>query len=88
MRINFGALFFVIAWTTLLGSCSYLERSKFSQEKVLPIDHLVEANDEDQSTDDQEVFLLEQQTQEGEIVDSGSVRRDGLDEVPEESPSN
>jgi hypothetical protein len=88
MRINFGALFFVIAWTTLLGSCSSLEQPKFSQEKVLPIDRLVEVDGEDQSTDDQEVFLLEQQTQEDEVVDSGSVRRDGLDEVPEESPNN
>jgi hypothetical protein len=89
MPLKFGALLAVISWTALLGACvPSLEKTTSSQEAVKPINEIVEPNDEEQSTDDQEVFLLEQQTPEGEVVEFGNTESSGLSEAPEEFPKN
>jgi hypothetical protein len=89
MPLKFGALLVVIGWTAVLGACvSSVEKKTSSQEAIKPINEIVETNGEEQSTDDQEVFLLEQQTPEGELVESGSTENSGLSEAPEELPNN
>lgn len=86
MSTKIGALIFVVSWTLFLGACSSPEVKKTSQSEMQLMNQLVEANGEEQTTDDQEVFLLEQYTPDGEIVDSSSVENSGLVEAPEESP--
>ncbi|MCU0536192.1 MAG: hypothetical protein MUD14_20080 [Hydrococcus sp. Prado102] len=85
MPIKIGALLIAIGWVSFLGACSQIEEKNTSKGEFQPIDQFLEANSEKQTTDDQEVFLLEQQTPEGELVESNSTDISGLDEVPEES---
>jgi hypothetical protein len=89
MPLKFGALLIVIGCSAALGIFSLLEENKISsQEAVKPIAEIVEINGEKEHTNDQEVFLLEQQTQEGVIVESGSTESQQLGEPLEESPRN
>jgi len=88
MSNKLGALIIVVSWTLFLGACSSPEVKKTSQSEMQFLNQLVEANGEEQTTDDQEVFLLEQHTPDGEIVDSDSVGESGFVEASEESPSH
>jgi hypothetical protein len=71
MKIKLGALSLVVGLTALLGACSSIERKATSEEPFQPIDQFVKANDEEQSSESQdtEMFVLEQQTPEGEIFE-------------------
>ncbi|OKH23847.1 hypothetical protein NIES593_09355 [Hydrococcus rivularis NIES-593] len=89
MPLKSGALLIVIGWTALLGACSQPEEENMSSPGAnQPVTEIVEVDGAQNPTDDQEVFLLEQQTQEGEIVDFGNPENSGLSKAPEEQPSN
>jgi hypothetical protein len=88
MRTQLGALSIAFACMTLLGAYSLVENKNASREAFKPIDEFVKANDEQQSTDDQEIFLLEQETPEGEIFESGSEDNNGSDEALEKRSNN
>jgi hypothetical protein len=89
MPLKSGALLVVIGWAALLGACSSPEeKNTSSQGAIEPITEIVEADGEGNSTDDQEVFLLEQQTQEGEIVEFGNPENGESSKASEEQPSN
>lgn len=88
MSTKLGVLIFVVSGTVFLGACSSPEVKNTSQSEIQLMNQLVEANDKAQTTDDQEVFLLEQYTPDGKMIDSGSVESSGFVEAPEESPSN
>jgi hypothetical protein len=83
MRTQLGALAIACACMTLLGAYSLVENKNASREAFGSIDEFVEANDERQSTDDQEIFLLEQQTPEGELYESSNEDDYRFDEAPE-----
>ena len=85
MPIKIGALLIAISWLSFLGACSQIEEKNTSNVEFQPIDQFLEANSDKQTTDDQEVFLLEQQTPEGEIVEPDNADISGADEVPEKS---
>jgi hypothetical protein len=87
MSIRLGASAIIISWTLFLGACSSPEVKKTSQSEMQFMNQLVEANGEEQTTDDQEIFLLEQQTPDGEIVDLENIENSGLEEAPQEPPS-
>lgn len=88
MRTQLGALSIAFACMTLLGAYSLVENKNSSREAFRPIDEFVEANDEQQSTDDQEIFLLEQETPEGEVFESSGEDGNGADEAPEKRSNN
>jgi hypothetical protein len=85
MPFKIGALLVVISWVSLLGACSQIKEKNTFKREFQPIDQFLEANSDKQTTDGQEVFLLEQQTLEGELVESDSAEVSGLGKVPEES---
>jgi hypothetical protein len=85
MPIKIGALLIAISWASVLGACSQIEEKNTYKGEFQPIDQFLEANSDQQTTDDQEVFFLEQQTPEGELVESENTDISGLGEVPEES---